>query len=288
MRLLTSQNPKLQKSRMLGYYTVGLHLAPFNLANPAVNLCKHSTKSCRSTCLFYSGHGSMSKIMESRIELTKFFLTEQERFMRELECEIFYYKKKAHLDNLKLAVRLNTTSDVDFQDIMFYSGNTFTTIFNCFPDVTFYDYTKDFCRVSCYDNYDLTYSFDKAKIREMVKIEYEDSTYFNNKRLAAVFYGKSADIKNYIKSSKLLIKQAYEENNASKALSLINVPKKESKLFQDSSIYFKDRPVINGDVTDLTFLNPNNSLVVLSYKNVIIKDFNNLENIQTSSLVFNI
>ena len=57
-------------------------------------------------------------------------------------------------NNIKGFVRLNGTSDVDWQKLKINS----TTLFESFPNITFYDYTKDFNKKSKFNNYDLTYS----------------------------------------------------------------------------------------------------------------------------------
>jgi len=79
--LLTVDNTKLLKSNDFGYLSIGLHLAPYNLADKNINLCPFSTKSCRETCLNFSGHSSMSKVQQSRIDKTLYYINNRELFL---------------------------------------------------------------------------------------------------------------------------------------------------------------------------------------------------------------
>jgi hypothetical protein len=52
-------NPKVMKGNKLGYMTAILHLAPADVAGTGVNLCPMSTAGCRAGCLNLSGRGGM-------------------------------------------------------------------------------------------------------------------------------------------------------------------------------------------------------------------------------------
>lgn len=61
--------------------------------------------------------------------------------------------------NMKLAVRLNCTSDINIEEFNCGEKN----ILELFPDTQFYDYTKVYERIPLtkkYKNYDLTFSYD--------------------------------------------------------------------------------------------------------------------------------
>jgi hypothetical protein len=60
-KLLTIDgNPKLMKGNKLGYLSAILHLAPADLAGFAT-VCAHSTEGCRAACLNTAGRGGMFK-----------------------------------------------------------------------------------------------------------------------------------------------------------------------------------------------------------------------------------
>jgi hypothetical protein len=52
-------NPKVMKGNKLGYLTAILHLAPADVAETGVNLCPSSTAGCRAMCLNLAGRGGM-------------------------------------------------------------------------------------------------------------------------------------------------------------------------------------------------------------------------------------
>jgi hypothetical protein len=166
MQLLTASNYKLLKSADTEFLSVGLHLLPHTLANGEFNTCKFSTPSCRTTCLAAAGKGSMSKVVESRRLKTMMYLNDRENFMRQLDSEIFYYKLIAKNNNKTLTVRLNLTSDIDWQQ-EFIDGKT---LFELHRDATFYDYTKDYSRISFYNNYSLIYSYDSINHSKAMKV----------------------------------------------------------------------------------------------------------------------
>jgi hypothetical protein len=57
--LSVDSNPKVMKGNKLGYLTAILHLAPADVAGTGVNLCPSSTAGCRAMCLNLAGRGGM-------------------------------------------------------------------------------------------------------------------------------------------------------------------------------------------------------------------------------------
>jgi hypothetical protein len=57
--LTVDGNPKVMKGNKLGYLTAILHLAPADVAETGVNLCPASTAGCRAGCLTLAGRGGM-------------------------------------------------------------------------------------------------------------------------------------------------------------------------------------------------------------------------------------
>lgn len=187
MKLLTESNQKIRKGEKLGFFTVGLHLAPARLAGLDINLCPWASKGCEAACLNTSGHGAFSSVQESRVRKTHFFWFSKFQFLRQLVTEIEAAKRKAARKGLTLAVRLNLTSDVMWETIEDEGGKT---IFQHFPGTVFYDYTKSRKRMENFltgnfpRNYSLTFSRSESNEREVKKISEAGGN------VAIVFRGK--------------------------------------------------------------------------------------------------
>jgi hypothetical protein len=80
--------------------------------------------------------------------------------MVQLAINIRQLVAKATKKGKKTLVRLNGTSDIRWETIGFIDadGTEYVNIFAAFPDVQFYDYTKDVNRKTIPANYDLTFS----------------------------------------------------------------------------------------------------------------------------------
>ena len=225
MTLLTVGNPKLLKGQKKGYLSSVLHLAPANLSGKEV--CPKRTAGCTNACLNTAGRGGIFKkgestniIQQARIRKTKQFFENRQAFLQELVIEITKTIKSAEKKGLIPVFRLNGTSDLSWEKYEVADGKN---IFQMFPEVQFYDYTKILGRkVSHIPNYHLTFS--KADGNDMdVRLAAS-----NGMNVAAVFY----------------------------------------KLPET----YIGRPVINGDETDLRFLDPKGVIVGLKAKGKAKKD----------------
>lgn len=114
--ILTVQNSKTIKGESLGYLTGILYLAPSNIVKD-VNVCKFASKGCREACLYTAGRGKFNNVQKSRITKTKLYRDNLELFMQSIVKDIKRLEKKALRNNKKLAIRLNGTSDIRFEDI---------------------------------------------------------------------------------------------------------------------------------------------------------------------------
>jgi predicted secreted protein len=164
MKLLSVDNTKLLKSEIVGYFSVGLHLAPHLLSG--YNTCKFSSFSCVKSCLNLSGMSSMSKIQQGRINKTKLFFENKDWFLNQLNIEIQYYNMVAKNEGKQLSVRLNLTSDIDWQ-LELINGKS---LMELNPFVQMYDYTKNYNKISKFGNYDLTYSYDAINHKKAIKV----------------------------------------------------------------------------------------------------------------------
>lgn len=153
-KLLTDgkSNVKTAKNSLSTYY---LSLQPASLNSKGVNLCKFSTKECRSQCLQYAGRQSFSNVVQSRERKTEFFVNDRKSFLTKLWKELEVLNKKG-----KCAVRLNLLSDIDWE-VEFLSADSSFDI-GKLTNIQFYDYTKDFKKIQRTGrakNYHLTFSF---------------------------------------------------------------------------------------------------------------------------------
>ena len=162
-KLLSTANPKIQKGTKLGYLSFILHLAPADLSGH--NTCPKATEGCKAACLNTAGRGGMFKkgentnmIQKARIRKTKYFYEDRAGFMLDLAYDIQKAIAFAKKQGLTPVIRLNGTSDISWEK---YEVPVFCTrnIFELFPDVQFYDYTKVLGRkVSDIPNYFLIFS----------------------------------------------------------------------------------------------------------------------------------
>ena len=226
MSLLTVGNPKLLKGEKKGYLSSVLHLAPANLSGKEV--CPKRTAGCTAACLNTAGRGGIFKkgestnvIQQARIRKTKAFFENRQEFLNELVVEIIKTKTKAEKQGLIPVFRLNGTSDLSWEKYEVTNGKN---IFEMFPDVQFYDYTKIVGRkVAHIKNYHLTFSNADGNINDVLKA----------------------------KSSGMNIAVVFKKELPEKYLGL---------------------PVINGDETDLRFLDPKGVIVGLKAKGKAKKD----------------
>jgi hypothetical protein len=161
MHLLTTSNYKTLKGERMGVMTGILHLAPYNLSG--MNVCPMASQGCASSCLNTAGRGAFSTTQQARIRRTKMFFEEREKFMALLRKDIETLRKKAQAKGMIAAVRLNGTSDIDWRRF---------GIFEAYPDVQFYDYTKVYRRMvePRPSNYHLTFSRSECNESDAIKV----------------------------------------------------------------------------------------------------------------------
>lgn len=172
MKLFTTGNPKLMKGEKKGYLSFVLHLAPANLSGKEV--CPKRTAGCTAACLNTAGRGGIFKagettnvIQQARIRKTKMFFENRDEFMANLYGEVLKGITMAGRQGLEPAFRLNGTSDISWEK--YEVPGTGKNIFQCFPEVQFYDYTKVLGRkVADIPNYHLTFSNADGNINDVL------------------------------------------------------------------------------------------------------------------------
>jgi len=156
--LLTTSNPKILKGTKLGYLSSGIHLAPYTLSGK--NTCPKASPGCALGCLNTAGLGVYNRNQQSRIKKTQEFWHNRQEFLANLHREITNSIKKAAKKGLTPCFRLNLTSDIAWESVKFEGKN----MMDHFPNVQFYDYTKDDKRMLRFlsgefpTNYHLTFS----------------------------------------------------------------------------------------------------------------------------------
>ena len=225
MSLLTVGNPKLMKGEKKGYLSFVLHFAPADLSGKEV--CPKRTAGCTAACLTTAGRGGIMQkgettniIQQARLRRTKEFFADRQAFLNQLTVDIIKAKTSAEKKGLIPVFRLNGTSDIAWEK---YEVANSKNIFQMFPDVQFYDYTKvNNRKVSHIGNYHLTFS--KAD-------------------------GNDMDVRIALQAG-------------------MNV----AAVFRDVPETYLGRTVINGDETDLRFLDPKGVIVGLKAKGRAKKD----------------
>ena len=183
--ILGESSAKTIKGEKIGYLTGIVYLVPDEIICPLAKLA-----GCFEGCLKSAGRGAFNSVQIARQAKTQFFYNNQEAFMLSLCADVWSIANKAKRIGLNPLVRPNGTSDIAFENIIVHDGKT---IFQLFPDVQFYDYTKHPSRKldgKTAGNYDLTYSFSAITPKP---ISIKGLTNPNNSRTAVVFQ-KQIDI----------------------------------------------------------------------------------------------
>lgn len=243
-------NPKTIKGQSKGYMTAVLYMTPANGADPDENFCPAAEiAGCLDDCLNTAGRGGMAPgngtfatpagrilpdntVQRARLRRALMFIQQPDEFMRLLMREIFAAYLMAEKAELELVVRLNGTQDIRWENVKFsvsdepFHAAVKHTIFEWFPYLQFYDYTKLPNRRAALKipNYHLTFSYSARPEFAPIVVK-ALQTYGNAVNMAVVFSNK--------------------------------IPMPE---------YFLGREVINGDEHDLRFKDRKGVVVALKAK----------------------
>lgn len=214
--LLSTNNKKTMKGEKLGYLTYIMYMSPYKANSLGKNVCSHASKGCIESCLVGSGNGGMFEgVKQGRIAKTEYFLSSRIEFLNQLKTEIAKAIKKNE-DKAIVTIRLNGTSDIPFENFRIFEEGK--NIFELYPNIQFYDYTKNHTR------------FDKA-----LPTNYH------------LTFSKS-------------------ETNTDKAFELLAKGFNVAMVFDKTPTEYKGYEVVNGDETDLRFLDKQGVIVGLKYK----------------------
>ena len=202
---------KTVKGQKQGWLTGIMYL------QPSKELCPYSTEGCRASCLWSAGRGKMTVVQKARKKRTQDLMRNKQKFFLRLIGEVVALQKKAERENYNACVRLNGTSDLNFDSIVnYFKGST----------TRFYDYTKNFWKVV-----------------------------FNNQKRYYLVYSRHEHTKTW----QLWLLKLLRKNSA--VVFKGGLPKT-----------YKGIRVIDGDQSDLRFLDPKGVIVGLHCKGRGFKD----------------
>jgi hypothetical protein len=222
--LSVSADAKTVKGEKKGYLTAILYLQPATLSGK--NLCAHASAGCKAACLFSAGRGKFSSVQKGRARKTALFLEDRAFFLAALKREIELFRKLSVALGFLPAVRLNGTSDLPWHNLIAMGD---------FPDVQFYDYTKDSGRMARFlagelpANYHLTFSRSEEPANQFFA---EKWVLPRGGNVAAVF----------------------------------RLPKNQTRSQLSRLTEWNGHKVVSGDESDLRFLDPRGAIVALVEK----------------------
>jgi len=145
------------------YLTAILYMTPYKVMvdNKWYNSCSMAVLAgCIEGCLNTAGRGAMNCVQAARQRKAEWFYRDRDAFMIQLMQDIAKFQTYCEKRGIQPVVRLNGTTDIRWELIKFDDGST---IFELFPRVAFYDYTKIANRNTGHiDNYHLTWSYSNA------------------------------------------------------------------------------------------------------------------------------
>jgi hypothetical protein len=178
--ILGESSSKTVKGERIGYLTGICYLVPDEELCPLAKLA-----GCMVGCLRSAGRGAFDNVQAARDAKTAFFRQHREAFMLSFAADVWSLVRKARKLNMDPLVRPNGTSDIPFENIPVIDGKN---LFQLFPDVMFYDYTKHPSRNlegKTAGNYDLTYSFSAVTPKPISLKGLQNP---HNRRTAVVFH----------------------------------------------------------------------------------------------------
>lgn len=147
MKLLTTGNAKTAKGEDSGYLTAVLHLAPANAAGMG-NVCEWATKGCLAACLNTAGRGGIFRKGETTNAIQE---------CRKRRTRLFFTDRDAFISKLgsEIADHVIRARKHGLAPAVRLNGTSdipwetvAPAIFTAFPNVQFYDYTKSKARAA--------------------------------------------------------------------------------------------------------------------------------------------
>jgi len=226
-------NTKTRKSDKAGLGYMTVSLSLSPANESGYEVCGSRSPGCTKACLFTAGLGAFANVKKGRIAKTRLFFQNREEFKRMLFAELDKWNKKAKKKGLTLACRLNVLSDIMWEKM-------FPDLFTTFGDVQFYDYTKHYKRA-------VAYCADKEGI-----------------------FGSGNFPPNY----HLTFSRSETNDNDVLSLIMLNGAINIAVVFDSKELpeQWRSRKVVNGDETDLRFLDEQSTIIGLYAKGRARKD----------------
>ena len=169
------------------YLTAILYMTPYKVMvdGKLFNSCSMAAMaSCIEGCLYTAGRGAFNNVQTARQRKAEWFYRDRVGFMKQLYHDIHKFQQYCLKRGIQPCVRLNGTTDIRWELIPAMPHNL-ANIFQEFPAVQFYDYTKIPNRkVSHLANYHLTWSYSAANPKYE---QYFDEVIRNGMSVAVVF-----------------------------------------------------------------------------------------------------
>ena len=176
-------NAKTVKGDGDEYLTAILYMAPAKQVD-GINVCPMAEMAgCAKACLYTAGRGRFNNVQQARMRKTMLWRDDRAEFLRLLRDDLERFERYCTKRNITPCVRLNGTSDIQWEKHGFMSD---------FPGVQFYDYTKIVKRAysDLPPNYHLTLSYSEAneEYAEEVAMAVADT----GRNMAVVFRNRDA------------------------------------------------------------------------------------------------
>ena len=156
-------NAKTVKGDGSEYLTAILYMTPYKIMvdGKLFNSCSMAAiASCIEACLYTAGRGQMNNVQTARQRKAEWFYRDRASFMDQLYTDVHKFQKYCLTRGIKPCIRLNGTTDIRWELIKDADGQN---IFEAFPLVQWYDYTKISNRKTKHiKNYHLTWSYSGA------------------------------------------------------------------------------------------------------------------------------
>ena len=166
------------------YLTAILYMTPYKVMvdGKLFNSCSMAAiASCIDGCLYTAGRGAFNNVQTARQRKAEWFYRDRDSFMAQLVIDVAKFANYCRKRDIQPCIRLNGTTDIRWELILIDGKN----IFERFPDVQWYDYTKIPNRkVSHLSNYHLTWSYSAANPKYE---QYFDEVIRNGMSVAVVF-----------------------------------------------------------------------------------------------------
>lgn len=164
--LSVGADAKTVKGESFGWLTAILYLAPAREAGRG-NVCPNASAGCLASCLYSAGRGAFSNVQSARVRKTRLFFDDFATFKSQLFADIRAFVAHCNAQGKQACVRLNGTSDIAWEKL---------GVFEAFPSVRFYDYTKSASRAISHAlqltprNYHLTFSRSEANEADALRV----------------------------------------------------------------------------------------------------------------------